>query len=272
MKNHLLLYGLLLLILSFNLSSHSHGYWPGDIWLLRSLYWLGRFLLELILFYSCFQLIAQYFIAKPWRHFFASIFISSLPFTLAAAMLDIATGRPDTYPIMVELEKTGAIGPALVMEWLETLPRHLAFCALLFFIDQCLNPPRFKQKFATHSPETTPQPPANNQQPMPPFMRKFSTKNIGEPMRIQAQEHYISITTQTATKLIQYRFGLAIQELENLPGRQVHRSFWVADNNVKGWRHQEPGISLQLHFGEPVSVSRRFEDNVKQYYPEITTL
>lgn len=265
MKNHLFLYGLLLLILSFNLSSHSHGYWPGDIWLLRSLYWLGRFTLELMLFFSCLRLIARYFIAKPWRHFLVSILISSLPFTLAAAMIDIATGRPDTYQIMVELEKTGSIGPALVNEWLETLPRHLAFCALFFFIDQLLNPPRLKQEVSTLGPE-------NNPQKTPPFMQKLSPENIGEPMRIQAQEHYISITTQTTTKLIQYRFGLAIQELEGLPGRQVHRSFWIADKNVKGWHHQEPGISLQLHFGEPVSVSRRFEHNVKQHYPEITTL
>lgn len=259
-KHRIVIYSLTLLILAFNLSSHSHGYWPGDTWLLRTLYWLARFSMELMLFYGTWQLIKHYL---PEKQFYiqlpAAIVISSIPFTLALAMLDIATGRPDTYSMMVELQNTGAIGGALWLEWLETLARHIAFCCLISVIDYYTRPA------VPVNNEATDTPPSQN----PAFLKKLSPKNHGEPLRIQAQEHYISITTPKATELIQYRFGLAVNEVEAIAGRQVHRSFWVADSNVKGWQQMEQGIRLHLHHGDPVPVSRRFEHSVKTHYMEI---
>ena len=216
--------------------------------------------MELILFYGTLQLIKYYLPGKPdYYQLPIAIAISSIPFTLALAMLDIATGRPDTYAMMVELQATGAIGPALGSEWLETLARHTVFCSLLCLIDHYTRP------IMPASPTDG----SEDNHGAPAFLKKLSPKNHGEPLRIQAQEHYISITTDKATELIQYRFGLAVNEVESNLGRQVHRSFWVADSNVKGWQQMEQGIRLHLHHGEPVPVSRRFEQSVKSHYLEI---
>lgn len=298
MNKSLIPYSLTILILACNLSSHSHGYWPGDTWLWRSLYWVARLLMEGVLYYSIYQFIRQYIHApvqlsqRILRYFIPSVIVSSIPFTMAAAMLDIATGRPDTYAIMVELENTGAVGTALFTEWLEVLPRHFAFCGLLFLMYELfqpahLNPTQHKQYFYLNrkgnppsKPTLAPLPqeePTQSTQAVEntpvtiPFTQKLSRYQHLSPLRVQAQEHYISVTTEQGTELIQYRFGAAIKELEHIEGRQVHRSYWVADSNVEGWQLQEQGIRLTLHTGEAIPVSRRFEQIVKSHYSEVDT-
>jgi len=101
------------------------------------------------------------------------------------------------------------------------------------------------------------------------FISKLSPSVAAEPLLLQAQEHYLKVTTALGSELILYKFGQAVREIPENFGVQVHRSFWVAIQNINGWSTTETGIKLSVHHGTPVPVSRRFEQMVTQQFLEI---
>lgn len=83
-------------------------------------------------------------------------------------------------------------------------------------------------------------------------------------LAIQAQEHYINVHTTTGTNLVLYRFGDALKELSDVPGKQVHRSFWVANSSVESYKRDNGQLFLTLHNDMKVPVSRSFLRDVEK--------
>lgn len=100
--------------------------------------------------------------------------------------------------------------------------------------------------------------------PMPAFLHRLPEDQRKGLLAIQAQEHYIAVHTAGGTELVLYRFGDALRELAEVPGIQVHRSFWVADNSVVSYERKSSQLLLTLRNGLTVPVSRSFVRDVEQ--------
>ena len=267
LSSRLFFYIVLIVILGFNLGSYSKGYWPGDNWVLRSFYWTLRFGLAAMLYYGCYYLICSVNLCRYWvdtKQWVLACLLSTLPFVFIITMIDIASHRPEAYKIVDELRTTGFITHSL----LERLPVFLLlnslFCGLLFFLD------RQFQYFHQAKDHTVTEVEPKAIKPLR-FVEKLPADTQGKPLRVQAQEHYIEVTTTKGQALIQYKFGEAIDELSASPGCQVHRSYWVANSNVLGWYKDNNSLYLRLQQGKNVPVSRRFEYMVKQHFQKDTS-
>ncbi len=76
---------------------------------------------------------------------------------------------------------------------------------------------------------------------------------------LQAQEHYLSVTTSRGRHLLLQSFGPAVAELGRLglDGIQVHRSAWVAWSHVQRLDERARSPAVVLHDGTRVAVGRR---------------
>lgn len=255
------LYFLLLFVFAVNLSSHTFAFWPGDNWWLRSVYWFTYLSLDAG-FIFCIYLMLNHsnWIKKPPLAFVIAIILAWIPFSLAIASIDVATGR-GTSRFIEELHNTGFLHSFLSQFILQTLLKHLAFGALLYVLHfhvHVTSEDHIKIKSADPFDFSSVS-----------FIQKLPIDKRSTPMLMQAQEHYINVTTEKGASLILYKFGKAIQELPKSLGVQTHRSFWVAHDNIKGWSKCENGIKLILQFGVEAPVSRRFEHRIKESFTEV---
>lgn len=75
---------------------------------------------------------------------------------------------------------------------------------------------------------------------------------------IQAQDHYLKVTTLRGSEMILMRMADACIELSEFNGLQVHRSWWVAKKHVEAFDKAAGKGLLKLSNGEEVPVSRGF--------------
>lgn len=75
-------------------------------------------------------------------------------------------------------------------------------------------------------------------------------------LSVRAEDHYCRLAVRGGTSLLlHYRFRDAVSDLVEVPGAQVHRGAWVADQAVKGWDRIGRRWSLNLVDGSRVPVS-----------------
>lgn len=271
------LYFALLIAFAFNLSSHTFAYWPGDNWWLRSAYWLLYLSLSLSFIFGIYFFLEK--IRTGWSEqllFIIAIAISWLPFGLAISMIDISTSRPATSYAIRELQSTGFLPTLISTMVVNILPKHLMFGILIFIIHFYVSVGSTDNVTKDQQPSTKP----NNIDSSEinsstlvmkaNFIDKLSQNIKSEPQLLQAQEHYLSVTTKQGQELILYKFGQAIKEIPSDYGIQTHRSFWVAKDNIRGWSAADGGVKIILHHGEQAPVSRRFEHHIKQHFLELT--
>jgi len=78
------------------------------------------------------------------------------------------------------------------------------------------------------------------------------------------EDHYLRIHTALGSDLILLRLRDALAELGPTRGRQVHRSWWVADGAVASVERDAGRITLVLRNGLRVPVSKSFREPVKE--------
>lgn len=83
-------------------------------------------------------------------------------------------------------------------------------------------------------------------------------------LRISVRDHYVEIVTDRSREKVLMRFSDAIAEAEGIPGLQVHRSHWVAEDAVRGVEREKGRMFLTLADGSRVPVSRGFRDAVME--------
>ncbi len=97
------------------------------------------------------------------------------------------------------------------------------------------------------------------------FVRRLSPEVRGDVLSLQAQDHYIEVTTTRGNELILMRLGDATQELTGLDGRRVHRSWWVAKAAISALRSEKDRLWIDLKDGRSVPVSRANEKAVRHW-------
>lgn len=81
---------------------------------------------------------------------------------------------------------------------------------------------------------------------------------------LMAEDHYVRVITSKGEDLILMRLADAVKEAEPLAGLSTHRSWWVAEAGIKTTSRSDGKISLELHTGQIVPVSRSNAKSVKE--------
>ncbi len=75
---------------------------------------------------------------------------------------------------------------------------------------------------------------------------------------VQAQDHYVEVTTPKGSAMVLMRLGDAVRDLEPLGGLQVHRSWWVNPAHLARTETGKSGQELVMSNGLKVPVGRSF--------------
>lgn len=81
---------------------------------------------------------------------------------------------------------------------------------------------------------------------------------------IRMEDHYLRVTTRDGEALILMRMRDALKELEDYPGFQVHRSWWVASDQIERLSRNKRRLEVVLSSGARVPVSASFRGEVER--------
>lgn len=99
--------------------------------------------------------------------------------------------------------------------------------------------------------------------PCPRLMARLDPEARGRVIRLQMSDHYVEVVTTAGRTSLLMRFADAIAELEGVDGLQVHRSHWVTRAAIRGAQRSRGRITLLLHDGALVPVSRTYQEAVE---------
>ena len=97
----------------------------------------------------------------------------------------------------------------------------------------------------------------------PDFFRRMPPALGRDLLALEMEDHYLRIHTALGSDLILLRLRDALGELGPSRGRQVHRSWWVAEGAVASVERDPRRAILVLRNGLRVPVSKSFRDQVK---------
>lgn len=115
---------------------------------------------------------------------------------------------------------------------------------------------------ATYKPETLENATAADP---PRLLQRIKHSLRGEIFSLQAQDHYVEVTTVKGADLVLIRLSDAIAELGGADGRQVHRSWWVSTSAVARISREGHRMDLILQDGRNVPVGRSRQKQVTQW-------
>jgi len=95
------------------------------------------------------------------------------------------------------------------------------------------------------------------------FFRRIPPALGRDLLALEMEDHYLRIHTAAGSDLILLRLRDALAELGSARGRQVHRSWWVAEGAVQSVE-RGPRSILVLRNGLRVPVSKSFREQVKE--------
>jgi len=98
----------------------------------------------------------------------------------------------------------------------------------------------------------------------PDFFRRIPPALGRDLLALEMEDHYLRIHTSFGSDLILMRLRDALAELGASRGRQVHRSWWVAEGALAKSERDNGRNVLVLRNGLRVPVSKTFRDQVKQ--------
>lgn len=114
--------------------------------------------------------------------------------------------------------------------------------------------------------DTPPVPVADDADPgEAPFLRRLPARLGKELVSLQAQDHYLEVTTANGRDLILMRLSDAEEELTAYHGMRVHRSWWVARSAVAGIETAGDRMSVRLSNDVIVPVSRGKRPAVRKW-------
>lgn len=98
----------------------------------------------------------------------------------------------------------------------------------------------------------------------PDFFRRVPPVLGRDLLALEMEDHYLRIHTVLGSDLILLRLRDALAELGPARGRQVHRSWWVAEGAVASVERGNGRLTLVLRNGLRVPVSKSFREQVKE--------
>ncbi|MFN4099224.1 MAG: LytTR family DNA-binding domain-containing protein [Pararhodobacter sp.] len=96
------------------------------------------------------------------------------------------------------------------------------------------------------------------------LLARLPLKKRGALIALSVQDHYVDVFTTSGHEMLLMRLADAIAEAEGCPGVQVHRSHWVALDQVRAARREAARGVLTLSDGREVPVSRGYLPKAKE--------
>jgi hypothetical protein len=214
-------------------------------------YWLIRIAAQSVLFFGARSLISTY-TQRPHslvKITTLAIVASHLPFVLSVTAFDIVLGYPE---LGIDGSETGEKSriTELVLEMFYLFDNHIALCLLLTLPGWILSYETVENPSADEIKTDT-------------LLSALAPPLNGDILWVEAQEHYVQLTTQHEKRLVLARFSDIIRELSLADGMQVHRSHWVAKSAITQEQMSGQNMSLVLSSGDTVPVSRSFRAQIK---------
>ena len=102
-----------------------------------------------------------------------------------------------------------------------------------------------------HAPQPAPPRAAS-----PAILQRLPLEKRGALVALSAEDHYVAVATSRGRELLLMRLSDAIAAAEGVAGLQVHRSHWVALDQIRTAERQGDGAMLTLSDGQRIPVSR----------------
>lgn len=233
------------------------------------LYWTCRILIEAAFFVAAVLAADKYLkkLIPEWVGYGLAVLVSLVPFTLAVTTLDLIVGLPELGfngdPVV-----PGSRVQAILLELCYLLDNHI-FLSMLLLMPRLL----LGQNQAAlgvmgeelRAPDVTV---PDNQvvDTTQTFFELLEPPLEGHICAMEAQEHYIQITTTTESRMILHRFSDAVRQTPASLGMRVHRSHWVAHSAVQELLVEGQSMKLKLYGDKIVPVSRTFRAVVEERY------
>jgi hypothetical protein len=94
------------------------------------------------------------------------------------------------------------------------------------------------------------------------ILQRLPIEKRGELISMTVMDHYVEVTTTRGKHLILMRFKDAIAEIPPQLGLQIHRSYWVASDQVQAHRRDGKQLLLITTAQDALPVSRRYQKAV----------
>lgn len=232
------------------------------------LYWACRILIEAAFFVAVLLAVERYFksLLSQWMRYLLAIVLSLIPFTLAITAMDLIVGLPEL-GLNGDTQVPASRGWAFAMEIAYQLDNHIALSALLL-LPRLLAQMQDQSK-TDNAPESLAESSHNNTNvtdiPLS-FFASLQPPLDGNICCMEAQEHYILVTTTTESRMVLHRFSDAVRQTPAALGMQVHRSYWIAHAQVQGVVVEGQSMKLKLAGNKIVPVSRTYRAAVERRY------
>ena len=106
-------------------------------------------------------------------------------------------------------------------------------------------------------------PPAPTAKP-PRILQRLDIHKRGALISLSVQDHYVDVVTTKGTGLLLLRLSDAIAETEPTAGLQVHRSHWVAADQIARAQRSGDKAILTMTDGRDIPVSRTYLKTVRE--------
>lgn len=116
-----------------------------------------------------------------------------------------------------------------------------------------------EQKIAEHQQQSH----LDNSVQIEQFMALLPLDKRGTLYCLEMSDHYLKVYTDKGHHLLLMRFKDALVRLNQYPGFQTHRSWWVATNAIIKVNKKGRKLSLQLVNELEVPISRTYADTIK---------
>lgn len=255
MKRTELVYILVVTLLAVGLVSATNPNIFGSQRPILYLYWLLRLFIECGLFVAFRSLLESNDAVrlKPVPLFITALLLSLVPYVLAMTTFDIVLGVPEL-GLDRQVFGEGSFLGAFLLEIIYLFDDHLFLC-LMVSLPRLLSAQQGPSAFfdgmtAEHRTSV----PTGGQDILP----MLDPPLLGRPLRIEAQEHYVVIHATEENRMFLGRFSDVVQSLPDSLGLVVHRSHWVARQEVSEVFVEKRNTKLRLRNGDVVPVSRRY--------------
>ncbi len=239
------------------------------------LYWTCRILIESVFFIAALLAVEKYLkqLIPEWAVYVLAMLVSLVPFTLAITMLDLIIGFPELGFNGDTTTAPDEKGRAFGLEIFYLLDNHIFLSALLLMprllLVETSNAQAEENEIMEEYAEValTSVIPEATEQNMPlTFFDSLEPLLDGHICSMEAQEHYILITTTEESRMVLHRFSDAVRQTPAAMGMQVHRSHWVAHSAVQEILVEGQSMKLKLTDDKLVPVSRTFRAAVEGRY------